>query len=517
MDDAHQASGPVACLVLTKARFDELLADLKFRQWASASPAVAEDKGAATAVTIRSQLKQVPSASNDLTSRYCKKCKVIFTSKTCPGGHPNFVYTKNMPVGATKASPASKSVGDLPPDRPNVNARIYQKDTRELRGGMPEPAKSALQHQSQNVAETHTQAPPEPLAAPVGSSEDPKAFKTNSYPCDVVESQSSNMLSNDHGATTTKMHQSATRTHSSSTAKEKTSSMAALCDDNPSDSSETAEKPTGTIDVDPQFTEKEGDKMLEATTSHSGYTSTVPVAEARKSSGAVELGTRLRSEKAEQRSKAAASQKVTEEAQWASEQPHRRREGFQAAARVDAERRRVEVARIARDNELAGWAAQPLKIESTPPAPALLPQTDDRLRNDGGAGSRRLVSFSFALLGQPTSSEETGVDAEAKAEAELVLHVRRLMSLLARHRPQDPVTFIVDYCEKRGQISESVGKVSARFGSGTFAQYLTVHGIYKLLELALESCLTATPPHEVPLEAMGEYISTQHRSRLAAR
>ena len=30
--------------------------------------------------------------------RYCKKCKLIFSTPTCPGSHANFMYTKTLPT-----------------------------------------------------------------------------------------------------------------------------------------------------------------------------------------------------------------------------------------------------------------------------------------------------------------------------------------------------------------------------------------------------------------------------------
>ncbi len=33
-------------------------------------------------------------------SRYCKKCKAVFRGNACARSHPNFLYTKNIPVGA---------------------------------------------------------------------------------------------------------------------------------------------------------------------------------------------------------------------------------------------------------------------------------------------------------------------------------------------------------------------------------------------------------------------------------
>lgn len=32
------------------------------------------------------------------SDRYCKKCKVVFSTETCPGGHANFMYTKKLPT-----------------------------------------------------------------------------------------------------------------------------------------------------------------------------------------------------------------------------------------------------------------------------------------------------------------------------------------------------------------------------------------------------------------------------------
>ena len=36
-------------------------------------------------------------------ARYCKKCKLVFETDKCPGGHANFMYTKRIPdnVAAT--------------------------------------------------------------------------------------------------------------------------------------------------------------------------------------------------------------------------------------------------------------------------------------------------------------------------------------------------------------------------------------------------------------------------------
>ena len=93
------ASEPTSCLVLTKARFDDLLSDLTFRKWTGG------------ANEFRAAVKKVangstPAAggggggSGGVTPRYCKKCKLGFTTAKCPGGHPNFVYSKAIPAGA---------------------------------------------------------------------------------------------------------------------------------------------------------------------------------------------------------------------------------------------------------------------------------------------------------------------------------------------------------------------------------------------------------------------------------
>jgi hypothetical protein len=42
-------------------------------------------------------------------NRYCKRCKGIFASDACPGGHPNFMYVKEIPADATYAVAKSSS------------------------------------------------------------------------------------------------------------------------------------------------------------------------------------------------------------------------------------------------------------------------------------------------------------------------------------------------------------------------------------------------------------------------
>ena len=38
-----------------------------------------------------------PPSPGKRTKRYCKKCNVIFGGESCPGKHPNFMWTKELP------------------------------------------------------------------------------------------------------------------------------------------------------------------------------------------------------------------------------------------------------------------------------------------------------------------------------------------------------------------------------------------------------------------------------------
>ena len=40
-------------------------------------------------------------------SRWCKKCKAVFSGSTCAGGHANFMYTNKIPPAAAAPRPAS--------------------------------------------------------------------------------------------------------------------------------------------------------------------------------------------------------------------------------------------------------------------------------------------------------------------------------------------------------------------------------------------------------------------------
>lgn len=52
--------------------------------------------------------------------RYCKRCKGVFTTDVCPGGHPNFMYVKDIPPDATaaltKSEPCNLPSGVAPDD-----------------------------------------------------------------------------------------------------------------------------------------------------------------------------------------------------------------------------------------------------------------------------------------------------------------------------------------------------------------------------------------------------------------
>ena len=48
-------------------------------------------------------------------ARYCKTCKVAFAGKVCPGGHPNFKYTKLIPAGVEV--PEGAIIAPPPPPR----------------------------------------------------------------------------------------------------------------------------------------------------------------------------------------------------------------------------------------------------------------------------------------------------------------------------------------------------------------------------------------------------------------
>eukprot|EP01045_Picozoa_sp_COSAG04_P041462 COSAG04_NODE_12614_length_643_cov_1.501838_1_plen_131_part_01 len=55
--------------------------------------------------------------------RWCKRCEKVFTEATCPGGHPVFCYSKNIPAG--------KGEGSADHDQPVIN-----KSHRGRHGGL---------------------------------------------------------------------------------------------------------------------------------------------------------------------------------------------------------------------------------------------------------------------------------------------------------------------------------------------------------------------------------------------
>ena len=55
-------------------------------------------------------------------ARYCKKCKLVFETDVCPGGHAIFMYTKTIPEGAERAAaePAAEPEQPKPGKKPRT-------------------------------------------------------------------------------------------------------------------------------------------------------------------------------------------------------------------------------------------------------------------------------------------------------------------------------------------------------------------------------------------------------------
>jgi hypothetical protein len=54
--------------------------------------------------------------------RYCKKCKLVFSTTACPGGHANFMYTKTLPTWGIKKTKSGVQLN------PRIYHAIYHRD-----------------------------------------------------------------------------------------------------------------------------------------------------------------------------------------------------------------------------------------------------------------------------------------------------------------------------------------------------------------------------------------------------
>ncbi len=76
----------------------------------------------------------------DISERWCKKCAAVFTTQKCPGGHPIFMYSKNIP-GAAAALP-SASLPRPTPQKADSPPKIPKKASSKSPPGIPKASTS---------------------------------------------------------------------------------------------------------------------------------------------------------------------------------------------------------------------------------------------------------------------------------------------------------------------------------------------------------------------------------------
>ena len=57
-----------------------------------------------------------------MAQHFCKKCKATFQGETCPRGHANFMYTRNIPEGATPLAEEGIPPPHSEPEAPSPRA-----------------------------------------------------------------------------------------------------------------------------------------------------------------------------------------------------------------------------------------------------------------------------------------------------------------------------------------------------------------------------------------------------------